>query len=242
MIVDILSERILSGSNVGFYVGIPRTNEECVKDTSDATGKTFLLPNPPAFPAACNNITVDKDDISVKVGQSAGTISSLKTDEDGYVTGFVLSEAPGSGDKVYASYYEQMEPFIATSFEPSVEQEKKDVNPINTDAKITSYGSISTELKAKVILTENGLEQFKALMFHPADSSPTGVKVYEMNSQPLNLYAYAQYRLDTGLIGRIYFKNVRVSPSLPGGEGGEQLETEFEMTVAGTPILVEPSP
>lgn len=240
MLVDILAEQVLTGSGVGFYLGIPRS-EKGIKDTSDQTGKTYLLPNPPAFPVSCNNIEVVKDDITAKVDGSSVTISSLKTDSEGYVTGVVLSEAPGSGKDVYLTYVEQLEPFIATSVEPDLSQDSKEIKPLNTDSQITSYGSISTKLKVKVVLTENGLEQFKALMFSPAESSPQGVNVYEMASQPKNLYAYTQFRVGDDVLARMYFKNVKVSPSLPGGEGGEQLETEFEMTVASTPILVEPS-
>lgn len=240
MLVDILAESILTGSNIGFFVGIPRKGGDAIGDVN-GTNKRFTVANPPIFPVSCNDITVKKDDITVYVDGEAVPVSSIIEDEEGYPVGFELQSAPEIGDKVTVDYYEQLEPFIATKIEPSLDQDTKEVNPINQDTKITAYGTIKTELKATVVMTENGLEQFKALMFY--DDTPAGVtdrKVYRMYQTPQNLYAYTQFRMQDEIMARMYFENVRVKPSIPGGEGGEQLEAELEMTVAGTPILVEP--
>lgn len=239
MWIDVLAEDILTGENVGFFLGVPVEDETPVGEVN-GTNKDFKVKNPPIFPRSCNDLTVKPADVTVKVDGEPATVSSIITNEDeGFAEGFTLQTAPDVGDTVKVSYVEELEPFLAQDVTPDVKQDTKEVSVLNRSSKITSYSGMTITLKSEQILTKNGLKQFQRLMYEEKESSTDKV-VYELRDKPLNLYGYMVYHVGDDVLGRFYFKNVRLSPDVPGGKAGDNLSFTLEMTVADKPVLVVP--
>jgi len=239
MIVDKLAETILTGENVGFFLGIPVQEETPIGDI-DGTNKDFYVNNPPIFPRSCNDLTVKPEDVTVTVDGEAATVSTILFNEsEGYAEGFSLASAPDTGDSVKVSYVEEMEPFLAQDVTPDVKQDTKEVSILNESAKITSYAGTTITLKSEQILSKNGLEQFRKLMYYKVGET-TGAEQYKLRDKPLNLYGYTVYHVDGETLGRFYFENVKLKPDIPGGKAGDNLSFTLEMTVSDTPTLVIP--
>jgi len=239
MWIDVLAEDILTGENVGFFLGVPVEDETPIGEV-DGTNKDFKVKNPPIFPRGCNDLTVKPADVTVKVGNTQATVSSILTnEEEGYAEGFRLQSAPTTGSTVKVSYVEELEPFLAQDVTPDIKQDTKEVSVLNRSSKITSYSGMTITLKSEQILTRNGLKQFQRLMYEEKESSTDKV-VYELRDKPLNLYGYMVYHVGDDVLGRFYFKNVRLSPDVPGGKAGDNLSFTLEMTVADKPVLVVP--
>lgn len=239
MWIDVLAEDILTGENVGFFLGVPVEDETPLGEV-DGTNKDFKVKNPPIFPRSCNDLTVNPADVTVKVGDTEATVSSILTnEEEGYAEGFTLQSAPTTGSTVNVSYVEELEPFLAQDVTPDIKQDTKEVSVLNRSSKITSYSGMTITLKSEQILTRNGLKQFQRLMYEEKESSTDKV-VYELRDKPLNLYGYMVYHVGDDVLGRFYFKNVRLSPDVPGGKAGDNLSFTLEMTVADKPVLVVP--
>lgn len=239
MKIDILAEDILTGENVGFFLGIPVTDETPIGEIN-GTNKDFKVKNPPIFPRSCNDLTVKPEDVTVTVDGEAATVSTILFNEsEGYAEGFTLQTAPDTGDTVNVSYVEELEPFLAQDVTPSVKQDTKEISILNQSSKITSYGGMTVTLKSEQILSKNGLKQFEKLMYIEKESDTQKI-VYELRDKPINLYGYMVYHVDDDVLGRFYFKNVKMTPDVPGGKAGDQLSFTLEMSVAEKPVLVVP--
>lgn len=239
MRIDPLSETILTGENVGFFLGVPVQDETPTGDVN-GTNKDFHVKNPPIYPRSSNDLKVKPEDVTVTVDGAAATVSSIIFDEDeGYAEGFTLQTAPEANDEVKVSYVEELEPFIAQNIDPSIKQDTKEVSVLNRSSKITSYAGMTITLKSEQILSKNGLEQFEKLMFEEKESDTEKV-VYELRDKPLNLYGYMVYHVGGDALGRIYFENVKMTPSIPGGKAGDELSFTLEMSIADVPKLVVP--
>lgn len=239
MKIDILAEDILTGENVGFFLGVPIENETPIGEV-DGTNKDFKVKNPPIFPRGCNDLTVKPTDVTVTVDDEPATVSNILTNEDeGYAEGFTLQTAPGTGDTVKVSYVEELEPFLAQDVNPDVKQDTKEISVLNQTAKITSYAGMTFTIKSEQILSKSGLKQFEKLMYEEKESDTEKI-VYELRDKPLNLYGYMVYHIGDDVLGRFYFKNVKMTPSVPGGKAGDQLSFTLEMTAADKPVLVVP--
>lgn len=243
MWIDPLAEDILTGENIGFFLGVPREKETAVGQVN-GSNKDFLVPNPPIYPRSGDDLVVKNDDVDVVIsttgGESPATVSSIIFDDDeDYAKGFTLSEAPSSGT-VKVTYVEELEPFIAQDVTPDVKQDTKEVSVLNRSSKITSYSGLTISLKSEQILSKNGLRQLQALMYEPAEAGSNNVEAYKLRDKPLNLYGYMLYHVGDEILGRIYLENVRIQPDLPGGKAGDNLSFTLEMSVASTPVLIMP--
>lgn len=239
MKVNILAEDILTGENVGFFLGIPIENETPIGNI-DGTNKDFKVANPPIFPRSCNDLTVKPADLTVTVDGEPATVNTILFNEnEGYAEGFTLNTAPETGDEVKVSYVEELEPFLAQDVTPDVKQDTKEISVLNQTAKITSYAGMTFSIKSEQILSKNGIKQFEKLMYEEKESDTQKI-VYELRDKPLNLYGYMVYNIGDDVLARFYFQNVKMVPSIPGGKAGDELSFTLEMTVADKPILVVP--
>lgn len=233
MLVDKLAETILTGENVGFFLGIPITGENIT-----GTSGEFMVKNPPIFPRSCNSLSVKPEDVTVTSDSdgSTVTVTGIIEDDEGRAVGF---ETDGSETTVTASYVEELEPFLAQGVTVDIKQDTKEVSILNNAAKLTAYAGMTITIKSDQILSANGLEQFRKLMFYE-ESSETSESVYRLMDKPLNLYGYMTFHVADETLGRIYFENVKMSPSLPAAKAGDNLTFDLEMTVAETPKLILP--
>ena len=256
MIIDITDDDVLDAECLGFYLGVPRDLALC---TGDLSAKSFKVPNVPIYPKTGMEILATPDDIlTYSRVTTAGTPPALDTNADtlvdiaslsemtdypGLYDGFELASIPTGADSIVASYAELLEPFVAQGVEPKVDQKADDINRINSNDTMYSYGPIKIEIKAEQIMSMQSIQYIRDLMFVPYGGSltkRTGYSAYDMKPRPTNVYGYENIRWDDDIIGRIYFEQVTIAPDLPNVKAKGQVGFTLQMNVAKLPRLVLP--
>lgn len=254
MYVPISKEDILSSDTFGFFLGIPHEKVACT-GTIDGTNKEFTVPDAPIYPAAGVGVIPAVGDVTAYLRKTTvdtvATISSIKTIVDSLtgdsIDGAIeLTTAPAApdADGVYASYYEELEPFFTQDISPTVKQDTKDVGRIRSTDVVTSYGKIDIQLKAEQVLSKDALKYMKKLFWgtYTGSKTPvTGYTPYSLNKKPIDLKAYMTIDWEGDNLGRIYLDSCRISPDLPSIKQGDNGGLTLDMTISEMPVLVLPT-
>ena len=178
---------------------------------------------------------------------SVDTITDTDTGDTiyGAVTLHTAPEA-ATADSVHVTVVEQIEPFIAQSVEPSIDQDTTETARIYSGSTMTAYGAQTTTIKCEIIVAENTMEMIRKLSFRPMVSGDDGFSDiaagytgYMLKSQPDNIYAYTPIVLNDAIIGRYYFDGVKLPPQLPAISAGEQAKLTLELSVGGDVVYLE---
>jgi hypothetical protein len=249
-------QEALASDSIGFFIGVPRTRVE-MTGLINGTNKDFTIPitKGPIYPKNGLSITPQVADVVVetKKGETytVVTVASISEVTDvgtnkAYYGKVSLEAAPTAegADKVYISYAEEFEPFIAQGVEPSVDQEVKDISRIYSNNKLYGYGPISISLKSDQIMGEDSLKLIKEVLYEPytgTGTPQTGYSATVLRKTPQPLYAYMPVRFANTILGRIYFDQVKAKPDLPSAKAGDSPTFTLDMTVQGECTLITPT-
>jgi len=258
--LDIDDEIALEADSVGLFMGQEFTRIQ-LTGTINGTNATFALPSPyyPIYPKNSRSILPLTKDVVVETLKGttytvvAVTSVDLITDPDtlDQVYGAVTLTTPPTSegaDSVHMTAVEEFEPFIVGNVEPEDEQDVTEIPRIFSKNKITSYGAITSKIKADLTISQNSLQVLQKFGWRPMVSGddgysdlPVGYSGLVRRTQPENLYAYLAIVVDGVIIGRVYYQNVKVPAKLPTVKAGEQLTLSIEMS-AGEAVWIVKDP
>lgn len=268
MLKDIDALPQLMGSEIGFFLGVPREDEKVeLEGTIDGSNKNFDFPpsHYPIFPKSCLTMAPVPSDITVWTKKDTTytevEVASIDTIVDPE-TGFevygraVLQTAPTSEgtDSVWGICVERLEPYYAQNIKTSINQDKQTTGRIRSKTKHTTYGAIEMTIEQENIVAGD-LDVIRKLLFEPyvVSGIEAGYEAYKYRETPLELYGYIPIygttpsRLDSPQeeyereIGRFYFQQCRVVPKeLPGAKEGDMMSFNLEISIDTLPILLVP--
>lgn len=260
MYLDIDNEIALEADSIGLFMG-QEFNRVQMTGTINGTNTKFVLPAPyyPIYPKNSRSILPLTKDVVVETLKGstytvvAVTSVDLITDPDTLdevYGGVTLTTAPTAegADGVYCSAVEEFEPFIVGNVEPEDEQDVTEIPRIFSKNKITSYGAITSKIKADLTISQNSFQILQKFGWRPMVSGddgfsdlPAGYSGLMRRTQPENLYAYLAIVVDGVIIGRVYYQNVKVPAKLPSVKADEQLTLSVEMS-AGEAVWIVKDP
>jgi hypothetical protein len=256
---DINIMDILMNDSFAFYLGVPHIQEAMDLAVIGSPNSNTTVYNLANYPLYCQNpvgITPTAADVLVQT-VSGGTATNLAlalsepiqdvTDSLGNsVPGAVkLAAAPGSGVTPVATYYEQLEPFIAQDITPAVKQNVKKVEKLGDTNIMYGYGSIDISLKSDQIISNDSMEMFQKLMFqnYSGNQLPeSGYNAYQMLTKPISLFAHIPVTdYNDEVIGIFKFAQCKLSPTFPGVKAGDTGKFTLDMSIQENPTLLVPS-
>ena len=102
---------------------------------------------------------------------------------------------------------------------------------------------LTLSIKSEQIMSTQTIKYINQLLFGDYlgnSDSQTGYDAFTLLSKPQALYGYMPMEYETGVLGRVYFKQVKLSPSLPVGKQGAEGTFTLDMTTPKLPVLVLP--
>lgn len=230
---DLDEVNALQSKNVGLVVGLEQTGIAL-----EGSGTSWAIPEEylPVFPRSCVSLTAIGADITVTDGSSEIAVDSI--DAEGNMTLHSSATAP------VATFIQEFEPYLAQNVKVDVKQDTTSVGRIRSDIKKTIYGAKEITISQDQLIGD--LETLIQLSFdnfvEDEIEIPDGVEVYELSSEPKQLYAYVILEKSGVAQGKMYFPLARCAlTTLIDVKEGDIPQSSMEITIDTAPRIVRPT-
>jgi hypothetical protein len=228
---DLDAVMALQSKNVGLVVGI--TQEDIALEGS---GTSWAIPEEylPVFPRSCISLTAIGVDVTVT--DDGGEVVVDAIDGDGNLTLHTSATAPT------ATFVQEFEPYLAQNVKVDVKQDTTSVGRIRSDIKHTIYGAKEITISQDQLIGD--LETLVQLAFdnYTDDDIPDDIEVFEMSSEPKELFVYIILEKSGVAEGKMYFPLARCAlTTLIDVKEGDIPQSSMDITIDTAPRLVRPA-
>lgn len=222
----------LQSKNVGLVVGLEQENI-----TLTGTGTNWSIPEEylPIFPRTCVSLTAIASDITVTDSGVEKKVTSI--DADGNVELESTATAP------VATFIQEFEPYLAQNVKVDVSQDSTSVGRIRSDVKKKIYGAKEITISQDQLIGD--METLIQLAFDDYVNEdidiPDNVDVFELSSEPKELYAYVILEKSGVAQGKMYFPQARCTlTTLIDVSEGDTPQSSMEISIDKAPMIVRP--